>query len=338
MTKGRSRQTKTNIGKHVEEAEERPKLTATTCPAEPGLAAALAASKLTGEQPLETMADLQTVLQEIKDFRRENAESFKELKEDIKNTNIRVEEAERRIMESEGRIQMIEDATLELLELQKQTLSRLTDQESRSRRDNIRIHGVKEGAEEGSQSMIDFIVTLLKEKLDLAPSLDLIVERAHRALAARPPNEAPPRSIVVKLQSYRTKEAIITAAWQKKGFMYEGRKIIIDHDYAPEILKQRKLYTEAKRVLRERKIRFQTPFPAKLRVFYDGETQMYNTAAEATKDMATRGYQVSVVPPEEDRFEKMSRIWSRAEGRGRQADARPGYMQKLDVYRRSVME
>lgn len=89
-------------------------------------------------------------------------------------------------------------------------------------------------------------------------------------MAAKPPQDAPPRSIVVKFQSYRTKEAIIKAAWQKKGFDFEGRRVIIDHDYAPDILRQRKEYGEAKKVLRDKKIRFQMPFPAKLRVFYEG--------------------------------------------------------------------
>lgn len=53
-------------------------------------------------------------------------------------------------------------------------------------------------------------------------------------------------------------------AWQKQGFVFQERRVNIDDD-----LKKRKEYTDAKRVLRERKIRFQTPFPAKFRVFFD---------------------------------------------------------------------
>ncbi|KAG1926186.1 hypothetical protein F2P79_025027, partial [Pimephales promelas] len=151
------------------------------------------------------------------------------------------------------------------------------------------VHGLKEGAEDGAQSMVAFIESLLREKLELPPSLELNIERAHRSLAAPPPKDAPPRSVVVKFLSYRCKEEIMKTVWQKKGFEYEGRKIIIDHDYAPEILKQRKKYGEAKKVLRDKKIRFQTPFPARLRVFYDAGTCTYESAEEATKDMADRG-------------------------------------------------
>ncbi|KAJ0028895.1 hypothetical protein NQD34_003892 [Periophthalmus magnuspinnatus] len=249
MTRGRSKRTEHNTGEDVEEVAKPDKLAAATLTAETMLAAK--------GHILDNMSDLQTILSEINYFRREHAETFKELKDDIKKTNTRIGEAEERKKESEERIQNIEDATQELFKIQKQFMDRLTDQEGRSRRDNIRIHGVKEGSEDGAQSMISFMESLLKENLGFEPLRELNIERAHRARVARPPEDAPPRSIVVKLLSYRSKEAIITAAWQKRGFMYEGRRVIIDHDYAPEILRQRKEYTEAKKVLKERKRHFQ---------------------------------------------------------------------------------
>ncbi|CAK6968738.1 hypothetical protein OJAV_G00039410 [Scomber scombrus] len=93
------------------------------------------------------MADLETVLQEIREFRRENFENLKEIKDDIRKTNNRIDDAEKRIVETEEPTQNLEEATLELMQLQKQVQTRMTDLEGRSRRDNVRIHGVKEGAE-----------------------------------------------------------------------------------------------------------------------------------------------------------------------------------------------
>lgn len=299
-----------------------------------------AEAKSTEKDPQTDMSELDMVLREIRDFRRENGASLKEIREEILKTNTRVEEAERRIMEAEERIQNVEDATLELLGLQRRVAERLTDQESRSRRDNIRIHGVKEETEKQALSMVTFVESLLKDKLELPGELELNIERAHRASAEKPPASAPPRSIVVKFQSYRTKEMVVKAAWQKKGFTFEGRRVIIDHDYAPEILKQRKEYTEAKRVLKEKKIRFQTPFPARLRVFYEGSTVVYNTAAEATKDMKERGLSVTVVEPVEDMAVRIQRLtWrgdrgaSGASGK-RKEDASRGYKKKLETFRR----
>lgn len=149
------------------------------------------------QQIIQSMAHLETILQEIRDFRCENPEILKEIKNDISKANSRINDAEKRIVESEERIQNIEDTTLEFLELQKQFETRLTDQEGRLRRENIRIHGVKEGAEENAQSMIIFTETLLQEKLELPPFFELKID-----LVSRPPKDSPPRSIVVKLLSF----------------------------------------------------------------------------------------------------------------------------------------
>lgn len=186
----------------------------------------------------ENMANLDVILQELREFRKENGDTLKDIKEDINNTNNRIDEAEMRIAEAEERVQGVEGAILEMLKRQTRLEARLTDQEGRARRDNIRIHGVSEGAEENSSSVMFFVEMLLKENLDLPPSTDLRIERAHRALGPRPPHDAPPRSIVVKFASHRTKEDIVKAAWQKRGFVYKEKRVNIDHNYALEVLKK----------------------------------------------------------------------------------------------------
>lgn len=202
------------------------------------------------------MADPETILQELREFRRENFENLKEIQDDIKKTKNRIDDA-------------------------------------RGGRMSGSTEGRKERAEGNAQSMTTFVETLLREKLELSPSFGLKIERAHQALVSQPPKDSPPRSIVMKLQSYQSKE-LIKIAWQKKNFMYKGRKVFLDHDYAPEILRKCKDYMEAKTALRAKNIHFETPFPAKLRVFYEGETSIYNTAEEATKDMVVRGLQVEL--------------------------------------------
>lgn len=42
------------------------------------------------------------------------------------------------------------------------------------------------------------------------------------------------------------------AAWQKRGFVFQEKRVNIDHDYTPGVLKKRKGYAEAKQV-REKK-------------------------------------------------------------------------------------
>ncbi|KAJ4919448.1 hypothetical protein JOQ06_022222 [Pogonophryne albipinna] len=246
------------------------------------------------------MANLDVILRELREFRQENGERLRDIREDINKTNNRIDEAEERIAEAEERLESVEGAVSELLKLQTHMEARLTDQEGRSRRENIRIHGVCEGAEENSPSVISFVETLLKENLELPPSSDLKIERAHRALGTKPPADAPPRSIVVKFASHRTKEEIIKTAWQKWGFVYKERKVNLDHPR-------------------------------------DG-TRIYGSAEAATKDMAAKGLRVKVFKPPETWVERIKRLsWSTV-SRGRETEtpaSRTGFKEKLEILRRS---
>ncbi|KAK7895736.1 hypothetical protein WMY93_021061 [Mugilogobius chulae] len=259
-------------------------------------------------------ANLHTILQELRDSRRENENNFRELKENI---NARLDETERRVAKVDDRTQRVEEATLMLIKAQEELQAKVSDLEGRWRRENVRLHGVTEGAEDGAQSVSDFVTNLLKEKLNIPLSLDLTIERAHR-----------------------TKEEVLKRAWQQKGFMLNEKKVFVDHDYAPDVLKKRREYTEAKKVLRERKIKFQTPYPAKLRVFYEGETRLYTTAAEATKDMAGRGFGVTVIKPPVTWADKIKSTMWRSVGQTQtggpltEDSSTEGYKKKLEAFRR----
>lgn len=110
-------------------------------------------------------------------------------------------------MEADGQIKQTGEVVSELLKLQAQLEAKLTDQEGRSRRDNIRIYRIAERSENGS-STIKFIEELLKNGLVLDPMMDLHIQRAHRALVPKPTDSATPRSVIAKFLSFRTKEEI----------------------------------------------------------------------------------------------------------------------------------
>lgn len=101
-----------------------------------------------------TMANLQ--------FWCENADTLRKIKGDIKATNNRIDEADIRISETEEKVQGLEEATRELLKLQAKMEEKLTDQVGQARRNNIRIHGIEEGSENNSTSLMVFVENLLK--------------------------------------------------------------------------------------------------------------------------------------------------------------------------------
>lgn len=76
-------------------------------------------------------------------------------------------------------------------------------------------------------------------------------------------------------------------------------------DNAPEVVKLHREYAEVKSVLKEKKIRFQTPFPVKMRAFYPEGTVLYGSVEEATDDMAKRGFLVVVIKHPETFLEQI---------------------------------
>uniref|UniRef100_A0A8C6K7P6 L1 transposable element RRM domain-containing protein n=1 Tax=Nothobranchius furzeri TaxID=105023 RepID=A0A8C6K7P6_NOTFU len=151
-----------------------------------------------------------------------------------------------------GQSDSITSMEMKLKEMEKEILKlrrRSEDLEVRSRQNNIRIVGVREGAEIGKKPS-EFIAGLLKEKLGLSvtPTLD----RAHRTLGARRDGAgAPPRAFVVRCHYYMEKEEILKKAREMERTP-EGRngRIHIFPDYTQEVNDRRTAFKEARNLLR----------------------------------------------------------------------------------------
>lgn len=287
------------------------------------------------------MASLETLLEELRGFRQENKEQLSTIREEIRTANARINEVEERLEKTEERTQNAEEVIAELLKLHVKLEDKLVDLESRSRRENVRIYGVPEGAEKDSDSMIAFVEALLKEGLGLEDGgPDMQIERAHRALGPPPPEGASPRSIVVRFLSFKYKESLLHKVWQHKGFVWHEARINLDHDYPPDILRKRREYTEVRKVLKENGVPFQTLFPARLRVKHKEGSITYDTIEEATEDLAKKGYKVKVFRSPVSLKEQIERLtWSRKEGRKKKGatstERGENYKERLRAFRRT---
>lgn len=76
----------------------------------------------------------------------------------------------------------------------------------------------------------------------------------------------------------------------------------MDHDYSAALQKKRCENTEIKKQLRERNIRFQTPYPAKLRVHVREGIKTYNSAWEAAEGLLPLVVKTSI--SEDERLDK----------------------------------
>lgn len=111
------------------------------------------------------------------------------------------------------------------------------DLEGRSKRQNIRITGIREGMENG-QGAREFVAKLLME----VPVLD----RAHRALRSRPEDSDPPRQFIARIHHGHTMEAIMRKVSSQRKLTFNGRSIQIFRDYPSAVVKQRAAFSRVR--------------------------------------------------------------------------------------------
>lgn len=154
------------------------------------------------------------------------------------------------------------------------------DLEGRSRRNNIRLIGVPEGAE--TPDPREFTSQLLQDllKLDEPPLLD----RAHRALGPKPKTGAPPRPLLVRVHYFHIKEKMLRQAGANTPLLFQGKKISIFPDFTPAVAKKRSEFTSVKRLLHTCPgVKFGLFYPAELRITLpDGAVRKFTEPSAAT--------------------------------------------------------
>lgn len=191
-----------------------------------------------------------------------------------------------RFSEAEGRISQLEDDTrsdsrdLRALQLQVKALQeKFIDTENRLRRNNIRVLGLPEQAE-GSRPA-EFAETFLISLLDLpAMPPTFVVERAHRVPATPLIPGNPPQPFLLKLLNYRDRDRILAAAREKQDLRFNNAKIMLFPDYSPEVQQRHLSFTEARRRLRGKGLKFSLLYPSKLCVI-DGDHAHFFVDPEA---------------------------------------------------------
>ncbi|KAI4899227.1 hypothetical protein NFI96_030702 [Prochilodus magdalenae] len=197
------------------------------------------------------------VKREVSELRADIDQKFATVSTDIQQQSERINANQARTEEVEAWSAEANTVFLELLREQRRMIEKLDDLESRSRRNNLRIYGIPEDTEKGVQT-IDFVKEWLSTELSIPT--DLQIQRAHRALTAKPKPDKAPRSVIVNFLQYSTKELVLSKAWEKKNIKIGDSRIYFDHDYSAGVLQQRKDYAYVKAALKKQGIRFQTPY------------------------------------------------------------------------------
>lgn len=133
----------------------------------------------------------------------------------------RLGEAETRIADTEEGLQAVADKAASMEKVLAVIQARNEDLEARSRRNNVRITGLPESTNTGR--LETYVEDLLRDIFGAENfSSVLIVERAHRSLAARPAPGMTPRPIVARLLNYRDRDTTLRLAREKGVITHQG--------------------------------------------------------------------------------------------------------------------
>ncbi|XP_078524853.1 vomeronasal type-2 receptor 26-like [Lissotriton helveticus] len=177
---------------------------------------------LTREDLVATLRDFKVEL--CREFKRHLRTSVEQLKADLteKLTTLRqdVDAVGSRLLEVEGQTQSLtsnqdtmHDAQQSFRAQLQQVLLKAEDLENRTRRENIRIRNLEEGAE--GPDLEAFVSGLFAEIL--APQqLKIKIDKVHRVGALHSGNLKRPWDVLVKLHSFKVKEAILSASRKLK--------------------------------------------------------------------------------------------------------------------------
>ncbi|KAI7790201.1 putative LINE-1 type transposase domain-containing protein 1 [Triplophysa rosa] len=196
----------------------------------------------------------------------------------------RVAQTEEATKAHENRIESLERLCARLENDCERLREKTSDLESRSRWQNVRIVGIKEGVENGrpTEFVTKFLTRVLGEENTDNP---VKIDRAHRS--PQPLREGRSRAFIVRLHHYQVKERILHLA-RSKPLEYDGHKIHMFPDLAADVLKQRQKFDNIRKKCREHEVRCGFRFPSKFMVTVRGkETKVFESPESA--EMYLRG-------------------------------------------------
>ena len=140
----------------------------------------------------------------------------------------------------------LKDAEGEITSLQNEQSSKMEHLENQSRRNNIRVSGISESADESWEIVEEKVKKAIREKLDM----EIDIERAHRVERKTKLEGAKksgqPRTIVCRLKNWKQKEVVVRKARKEKR---EG--LFICEDLAVATLEKRASQVEKLKAARK---------------------------------------------------------------------------------------
>lgn len=205
---------------------------------------------------------------------------FETLLSEQANMRERLDSQEQATCSLDLRVTTLENKYEALSKHASQLQNKCLDLEARSRRHNVKIVGIEEGAEKGNPT--DFVSRLIPELVGKEHFPHPVkVDRAHRTAQQAQPGKS--RTILARIHHFQEKELILQRSRMQQGFVYNGKRVLIFPDYTSEVMTQRRAFRDVMQTLRDQKIKHTLRYPARLHVYWpDGEAPaVFSDAKEA---------------------------------------------------------
>lgn len=212
-------------------------------------------------------------------------QAIKEVKADVRSFSSRMDEAEQRISNVEDTV-TTEKSKVDMLAKQIDILTNKIDEmENRSRRCNVRLVNLPPVE---ADDPVGFITKWLPEALGATTfPAPLIIEAAHRLPGRerrwRSNRPQPPKVFILKFLNFQDKVRAMKAARAKGKVMCGDHQVMFFPDLSAELHRRRRRFDPVKQQLKSLNIRYGLFFPAKLRVWTNGQTREFETPEEAEK-------------------------------------------------------
>ncbi|CAH2292600.1 Hypothetical predicted protein [Pelobates cultripes] len=191
--------------------------------------------------------DLHTIVQEVKSTRTE-----------IVSLRTFLSDLEGRVtaLESAGPVpQQTHKHDRQLMDLR----LHVEDLDNRSRRNNIRVRGLRETA--GSENLRETLTPLFNIILNRPPEACLYIDKAHCALRPKPPPAALPRDVICYIQDVQLKEDNMKGARTERTWRYKGQNVELYNDLSHLTLQTRRALRPVTTILQEHHLRYRWHFP-----------------------------------------------------------------------------